>query len=92
MGWRGVGDDPHGLDVLVVGSANPQEESLLAEPRKEYRARIWVRLTDDFIPAPELSKAELEAHLTKALAVGEAGSPIAGLAVEDPRDSSRRRR
>lgn len=64
----------------------------MAEPRKEYRARIWVRLTDDFIPAPELSKAELEAHLRSALAVGEPGSPIAGLAVEDPRDAGSRRR
>ena len=31
-----------------------------SEPTKEYRARIWVKLSDDFLPRPLLSKSELE--------------------------------
>ena len=30
----------------------------MAEPRKEYRARIWVKLTDDLLPSPALSAEE----------------------------------
>jgi hypothetical protein len=57
----------------------------MSEPRKEYRARIWVRLTDELLPSPMLSKAELEARLTEALGVGEESSPIVSVVVEDPR-------
>ena len=39
----------------------------MAEPRKEYHARIWVKLTDDLLPGPVLSKDELEAHLIEGL-------------------------
>lgn len=64
----------------------------MSEPSKEYRARIWVRLTDDLLPAPQLSKADLEAHLKASLDVGTADSPIASLTVEDPSDTRTRRR
>ena len=57
----------------------------MAEPRKEYRARIWVKLTDDFLPSPELSKEQLQALLTEALRVGEVDSHVVALAVEDLR-------
>ena len=57
----------------------------MAEPRKEYRARIWVKLTDDLLPAPELSKEQLQALLAEALHAGEAGSLVVAVAVEDPR-------
>lgn len=59
---------------------------------KEYRARIWVKLTDDMLPQPLLSKAELEAHLKAALDPGGADSPIVSVAVEDPRTDSKPRR
>lgn len=54
------------------------------QPSKEYRARIMVKLTDDLLPQPVLSKAEVEAHLTEALKVGDADSPIAAVMVDDP--------
>jgi hypothetical protein len=57
----------------------------MAEPRKEFRARFWVKLSDDLLPTPLLSKAELEALLLDALKVGEPGSAIVSLAVNDPR-------
>lgn len=57
----------------------------MAEPTKEYRVRVWVKLTDDLLPSPVLSKDELRARLTDALAVGRADSPIVSIAVEDPR-------
>jgi hypothetical protein len=57
----------------------------MAEPRKEYRARIWVKLTDELLPSPVLSKEQLQARLVEALQVGAPDSPVAGLAVEDPR-------
>ncbi len=63
----------------------------MAEPRKEYHARIWVALSEGILPQPALSKAELQAHLVERLAVGEEGSPIAAVAVDDPSDRSRRR-
>ncbi|MDH5374018.1 MAG: hypothetical protein OEX97_13830 [Acidimicrobiia bacterium] len=55
------------------------------EPSKEYRALIWVKLSDDFLPHPLLSKAELEARLVDALGVGTSDSPIASLRVDDAR-------
>jgi hypothetical protein len=55
------------------------------EPTKEYRARIWVKLSDDFLPHPLLTKAELEARLTEAMEVGAVDSPIVSLRVDDPR-------
>ena len=56
----------------------------MAEPRKEYRARIWVRLTDELLPSPVLSKAEVEALLMRALEVGQPSSAVVGVAVDDP--------
>jgi hypothetical protein len=64
----------------------------MTEPRKEYQARIWVKLTDDLLPGPVLSKAELEAHLIEGLDVGDPDSPIVSLVVEDPSDTRTRRR
>ncbi len=57
----------------------------MAKPRKEYRARIWVTLTDDLLPTPVLSRAELEARLVEALKAGQPGSPVVSVAVTDPR-------
>ncbi len=57
----------------------------MAEPLKEYRARIWVRLTDELLPSPVLSKGELEARLIEVLGVGQASSPVVSIVVEDPR-------
>ncbi len=56
-----------------------------SKPSKEYRARIWVKLSDDFLPHPLLSKAELEDRLTEALGAGTDESPIASIRVDDPR-------
>jgi hypothetical protein len=64
----------------------------MAEPRKEYHARIWVKLTDDLLPGPVLSKDELEAHLIEGLNVGHPEAPIVSLMVEDPSDKRNRRR
>jgi hypothetical protein len=55
------------------------------EPTKEYRARIWVKLSDDFLPHPLLSTAELESRLTEALGIGTGDSPIVSIRVDDPR-------
>ena len=60
------------------------------KPAKEYRARIFVKLTDDILPQPALSSAELHAHLTEALDVGAPDSPIVSLTVDDPRTTKRR--
>jgi hypothetical protein len=57
----------------------------MAEPTKDYRAWIRVRLTDDLLPSPMLSEQELRALLEQALEVGRPGSPIVSLSVEDPR-------
>ena len=57
----------------------------MADLNKEYRARIRVKLTDELLPSPVLSKQELEARLREALDVGRADSPIVSLTVEDPR-------
>ncbi len=63
----------------------------MAEPSKEYRVRIWVKLSEGILPQPALSKAELQEHLAEQLGVGEANSPIASVAVDDPSDQRRRR-
>jgi len=55
------------------------------QPSKEYRARIRVRLSDDFLPHALLSKDELEARLKEALGVGDADSLIVSVSVHDPR-------
>jgi hypothetical protein len=60
-------------------------DSQPGKPSKEYRARIWVKLSDDFLPHPLLSKAELEARLTEAFGVGADDSPVASVRVDDPR-------
>lgn len=62
-----------------------RKEAPLATPRKEYRVRIWVKLTDELLPSPVLSKAELEARLIDALEVGRPDSPIVSVVVDDPR-------
>lgn len=64
----------------------------MSEPRKEYHARIWVKLTDDLLPGPVLSKTELEAYLIERLNVGGPDSPMVSLMVEDPSDKRTRRR
>lgn len=60
------------------------------KPSKEYRARIFVKLTEDLLPQPSLSSAELHAHLTEALKVGDPDSPIVSVTVDDPRTTKRR--
>ena len=62
----------------------------MSEPTKEYQARIWVRLTDELLPAPVLSRTEVEERLKEALGVGSPDSDIVGVAVSD-RSSGRRR-
>ncbi len=59
-------------------------------PSKEYRARIFVRLSDDLLPTPVLSEAELGAQLAEALECREADSPIVAITVDDPRTIKRR--
>ena len=56
-----------------------------SEPTKEYRARIWVKLSDDFLPRALLSKADLEDRLAEALEIGAEDSPIVSVSVDDPR-------
>jgi hypothetical protein len=63
----------------------------MAEPAKEYHARIRVKLTGDLLPTPLLSKTELEARLREGLAVGTPDSPVASVSVDDPSDRGRRR-
>ena len=60
-------------------------------PSKEYHARIFVRLTDDLLPQPMLSVAEVRAHLSEALKVGAADSPILSVTVDDPRTARPKR-
>jgi hypothetical protein len=57
----------------------------IADLRKEYRVRIWVKLTDDLLPSPQLTKEELRSLLEGALRVGQPDSPVVSVAVEDPR-------
>lgn len=54
-------------------------------PTKEYRAFIKVKLTDEFLPSPVLSKDELRALMVEALNVGATDSPIVSVAVHDAR-------
>jgi hypothetical protein len=42
-------------------------------------------LSDDFLPHPLLTKADLEARIAEALEVGTADSPIVSIRVDDPR-------
>lgn len=63
-----------------------REELILERtPSKEYRARIWVKLSDDFLPHPLLSKAELQEQLAEALDIGKPDSLIVSIRVDDPR-------
>lgn len=64
----------------------------MPQPTKEYRARIWVKLTDDLLPSPVLAKTELEARLIEGLSAGEADSPVVSVRVDDPSDTRSRRR
>ena len=57
----------------------------MAKPTKEYRAHIRVKLTDELLPSPVLSKEELQALLIEALGIGKADSPVTSVAVYDPR-------
>ncbi len=57
----------------------------MSGPTKEYRAFIRVKLTDDFLPSPVLSKEELQALMRDALQVGTADSPIVSVSVHDAR-------
>lgn len=56
----------------------------MAEPTKEYRVVIRVKLTDELLPSPVVSKAELQQLLVEALNVG-GDSPVVSVAVHDPR-------
>lgn len=60
-------------------------------PSKEYHVRIFVRLSDDLLPQPVLSVAEVRAYLTEALKVGTAESPIVSVTVDDPRTARPKR-
>ena len=59
-------------------------------PSKEYRARIFVRLSDDILPQPQLSRDEVQALFADALGVGDPDSPIISVTVDDPRVTKRR--
>jgi hypothetical protein len=60
------------------------------QPSKEYRARILVKLTDDLLPTPVLTEAQLRDHLTEALKAGDPESPIVAVTIDDPRTIKRR--
>ncbi len=60
------------------------------QPSKEYRARILVKLSDDILPTPVMSEAELQAHLMEVLHPGDAESPIVAVTIDDPRTIKRR--
>ena len=57
----------------------------MAGPTKEYRVVIRVKLTDELLPSPVVSKDELQQMLAEALNVGDADSPVVSVAVYDPR-------
>lgn len=57
----------------------------MAELTKEYRAIIRVKLTDELLPSPLVSKEELQKMLVDALHVGDNESPVASLVVHDRR-------
>ena len=54
-------------------------------PTKEYNARIRVKLTDELLPSPVLSRQELQDLLIEALNAGKPDSPIVTISVRDPR-------
>ncbi len=64
----------------------------MAEPAKEYQVRIRVRLSEDLLPMPALSAADLQALLEDRLEVGAASSPVVSVAVSDPAGKKPRRR
>ncbi len=68
-----------------VGSGLRREELIVAELTKEYRAIIRVKLTDELLPSPVLSKEELQELIVAALNVGGEGSPVVSLVVHDRR-------
>ncbi len=57
----------------------------MAGPTKEYRAVVKVKLTDELLPSPVVSKEELQQLLVEALRAGSADSPVVSVAVYDPR-------
>ena len=57
----------------------------MAGPTKEYRARIRVKLSDELLPTPMLSKEEVAALLEEALRVGQPDSDVVSISVHDPR-------
>jgi hypothetical protein len=57
----------------------------MAEPTKEYRVVVRVKLTDELLPSPVMSKEELRQLLVEALNVGDPASPVVSVAVYDPR-------
>ena len=57
----------------------------MADLTKEYRAFIRVRLTDELLPSPVLSKEGLQTMLEEALRAGADDSPVVSLNVTDPR-------
>ncbi len=64
----------------------------MTKPTKEYHARIGVKLSEDILPVPALSKDELYAYLIEHLSVGDPDSPIVSLSVGDPAVRRPRRR
>lgn len=57
----------------------------MAEPTKEDRVVVRVKLTDELLPSPVVSKAELQQLLVEALNVGDRDSSVVSVAVYDPR-------
>ncbi|MDJ0497726.1 MAG: hypothetical protein QNJ89_07850 [Acidimicrobiia bacterium] len=57
----------------------------MAGPTKEYRVVVRVKLTDELLPSPVISKEELQQLLVEALNVGGTESPVVSVAVYDPR-------
>lgn len=57
----------------------------MAAPTKEYRIVVRVKLTDELLPSPVVSKEELQQILVEALEVGSADSPVVSVGVYDPR-------
>ena len=72
-------------DRLEVGSEQPHQELSMAGPTKEYRAVIRVKLTEELLPSPVVSKEQLQQLLVEALNVGSGESPVVSVAVYDPR-------
>ena len=64
----------------------------MAELTKECLARIRVKLSEDILPVPALSRDELHAYLVEHLSIDDPDSPIVSLSVGDPSDRSPRRR